>query len=67
MCGVSDDRCMAFGLVRWLFGGCQVGLLVCLFVPLLLSSLAMPGLCCFLRVTHMAGTFLLLQLQLHLS
>ena len=55
LCGVSDDRRIGFSFVRWLFGGCMVGLLVVLFVPLLLSFLAMPGLCRFLRVTlHMA-------------
>ena len=42
-------------VVRWLFGCSLVGLLVVLFVPLLLSSLAMPGLCCFLRVTTEAS------------
>ena len=52
MCGVSDARCLRFSFVRWPFGGSMVGLLVVLFVPLLLSFLAMPGLCCFLRVTH---------------
>ena len=51
MSGVSDDRCIGFSFVRWLFGGCMVGLLVVLFVPLLLSFLAMPGLCCLLCVT----------------
>ena len=30
----------------------MVGLLVVLIVPLFLSFLAVPGLCCFLRVTH---------------
>ena len=39
-------------VVRWLFGCGLVGLLVVLIVPLLLSFLAMPGLCCFLRVTQ---------------
>ena len=44
MCGASDDRCIGFRFVHWLFGGCLVELLVVLFVPLLLSFLAMPGL-----------------------
>ena len=43
MCGASDDRCTGFSFVRWLFGGSIVGLLVVLFLPLLLSLLAMPG------------------------
>ena len=38
----------------WLFGGCMFGLFVVLFVSLLLSFLAMPGLCRFLRVTLVA-------------
>ena len=50
LCGVSDDRFIAYNFVCWLFGGCMVGLVV-LFVPLLLSFLAMPGLCRFLGVT----------------
>ena len=25
MCGVSDDRCLGFSFVRWLFGGSMVG------------------------------------------
>ena len=33
MSGVSDDRCIGFSFVRWLFGGCMVGLLAALFVP----------------------------------
>ena len=49
-CGLSDDRCTGFSAVRWLFGSSMIGLLVVLFVPLFLSLLAMPGLCCFLRV-----------------
>ena len=36
-------------VVRWLFGCGLVGFLVVLIVPLFLSFLAMPGLCCFLR------------------
>ena len=40
-----------YSVVRWLFGCGLVGLLVVLIVPLFLSFLAMPGLCCFLRVT----------------
>ena len=51
MCGVSDDRCTGFSAVRGLFGSSMVDLLVVLFVPLFLSFLAMPDLCCFLRVT----------------
>ena len=43
MCGVSDDRCIGFTFVRWLFGCCLVGLLVVSFMSLLLSFLAMPG------------------------
>ena len=39
-----------YRVVRWLFGFDVVGLLVVLIVPLFLSFLAMPGLCCFLRV-----------------
>ena len=39
-------------VVRWLFGCGLVGLLVVLIVPLFLSFVAMPGLCCFLRVAH---------------
>ena len=56
MCGVSDDscRCPGFSFVRWLFGGCMVGLLVVLFLPWLLSFLAMPSLWCCLPVTHVA-------------
>ena len=46
MCGVSGDRCTGFTFVRWLFGGCMVGLLL-FFVPMLLSFLATPGLCAF--------------------
>ena len=38
--------------VCWLFGCGLVGLLVVLIVSLFLSFLAMPGLCCFLHVTH---------------
>ena len=38
--------------VCWLCGGGLVGLLVVLIVPLFLSFVAMLGLCCFLRVTH---------------
>ena len=57
MCGVSDDRCIGFSSVRWLFGGSMVGLLVVLFVPLVLSFFMMPGTCCFLHVTHMHGIY----------
>ena len=57
MCGVSDDRCIGFRSVRWLFGGSMVGLLVVLFVPLVLSFFMMPGTCCFLHVTHMHGIY----------
>ena len=39
-------------VVRWLFGCGLVGLLMVLTVTLFLSFLAMPGLCCFLRVTQ---------------
>ena len=56
LCGMSDDRGIGFSFVRWLFGVCVVGLLVVLSVPLLLSFLAMPGLCRFLRVSHMHET-----------
>ena len=52
MCGVSDDRCIGCSFVRWLFGGFMVGLLVVLCLPLWLSFLAMPGLCCVLCVSH---------------
>ena len=52
LCSVSYDMCIASSFVRWLFGGCMVGLSAVLFVPLLLSFKAMPGLCRFLRVTH---------------
>ena len=45
LCGVSDDRCIGFNFAGWLSGGCMVGLLA------VLLSLAMPGLCRFLRVT----------------
>ena len=38
-------------VVRLLFGCGLVGLLVVFIVPLFLSFLAMPGLCCFLHVT----------------
>ena len=48
MCGVSDDRCTGFSIVRRLFGSGVVGLCV----PVLSSFVAMPGLCCFLRVTR---------------
>ena len=34
-------------VVSWLFGCGLVGLLVVLLVPLFLSFLAIPGLCCF--------------------
>ena len=44
----TERRC---SVVRWLFGCGLVGLLVVFIVPLFLSFLAMPGLCCFLRVT----------------
>ena len=50
--GASDDWCTGYSGVRWLFGCGLVGLLVVLIVPLFLSFLAMPGLCCFLRVTR---------------
>ena len=48
--------CLMFGaqvcsVVCWLFGCGLVGLLVVMIVPLFLSFLATPGLCCFLRVT----------------
>ena len=42
-------------VVRWLFGCGLVGLLVVLIVPLFLSCLAVPDLCCFLRVTHICN------------
>ena len=42
-----------YSVVRWLFGCGLVGLLVALIVPLFLSFLAMPDLCCFLRVTRL--------------
>ena len=51
LCGVSDDRCTGFSCLRWLFGGCMVGLLVVLLVPLLLSFLAKPGPSRILRVS----------------
>ena len=51
-CAISYDMCIASSFVRWLFGGCMVGLSAVLFVPLLLSFKAIPGLCRFLRVTH---------------
>ena len=51
LCGVSDDRCIGLSFVRWLFCGCAIGLLVVWFVPLVLSFLATPGLCRFLRGT----------------
>ena len=41
-----------YSVVRCLFGCGLLGLLVVLIVPFFLSFLAMPGLCCFLRVTH---------------
>ena len=56
MCGVSDDRCVGFSFVIWLFGGSMVGLLVVLLVLLLSSCLAMPGLHCFLFVTPPRNT-----------
>ena len=50
---MSDLFCFFLGsVVRWLFGLGLVGSLVVLIVPLFLSSFAMPGLCCCLRVTH---------------
>ena len=59
LCGVSDDRCIGFSFVCWLFGGCMVGLLVVLFLPLLLSSfLAMPGLYRFLLVTQRCRSYI---------
>ena len=39
-------------VVRWLFGCGLVGLLMVLIVPLFFTFLAMSGLCCFFRVTH---------------
>ena len=47
--------CRMFGaqvcsVVRWLFGCGLLGLLVVVIVPWPLLFLAMPGLCCFLRV-----------------
>ena len=39
-------------VVRWLLGCGLVGLLVVWIVPLFLSFLAIPGLCCFFHVTH---------------
>ena len=50
MCVEPGDSCIGFNFVRWLFGCSMLGLLVDLFVPLL-SFLAMPGLCGFLRAT----------------
>ena len=41
-----------YRVVRWLFGCGLAGLLLVLIVPLFLLILAMPGLCCFLRLTH---------------
>ena len=49
---VSDDMCAGFSADLWLFGSSIVALSVVLFGLLCLSLLAMPGLCCFLRVTH---------------
>ena len=50
MCGVTQ---MTGVQVLVLFIGCLVAAwLVVLSVPLLLSFLAMPGLCCSLRATH---------------
>ena len=49
MRGVSDDRCTGFSMVRRLIGSGMV----CwwfLYVPFCLSFVAVPGLCCFLRV-----------------
>ena len=40
-----------YSVVRWLLGCRLVGLLVVLIVPLFLSFLAMPGLCCIPLVT----------------
>ena len=51
LCGVSVEKCVCFSFFPCLFGGCMVGLLVVWFVPLLLSFVAMPGLCRFLRLT----------------
>ena len=45
-------------VVRRLFGCGLVVLLVVLIVPLFLSFLAMPGLCCFLRATHIYPRFM---------
>jgi hypothetical protein len=39
-------------VVRWLSGCGLVDLLAVLIVPLFLSFLMMPGICCFLQVTH---------------
>ena len=50
-------------VVRWLFGCGLVGLLMVLIVPFFFSSLAIPGLRCFLRVTH-GGTTQLASWQL---
>ena len=53
MCGVSAERCTGFCVVRKLFGNCMVGLFVLLGVPLILSFVAMPGLCCFFFAKHL--------------
>ena len=48
LCGVSDDRCTGFSLVRWLFGGCMVGFtnnvvgdFFCAIVVVILGCLAL--------------------------
>ena len=52
MCVVRRMICaQVYLVVRWLFGCGVVGLLVVLIVPLFVSFLGMPGLCCFLHVT----------------
>jgi len=45
MCGVRG-RCTGFTIVRRLFASGMVGFLVLLRVPLCMSFVAMPGLCC---------------------
>ena len=51
VCGALDNWCTGLqccSLAVWLW----LGWLVVLIVPWFLSLLALPGLCCFLRVTH---------------
>ena len=51
MCGLLDGGCTGFSVIRGLFGRGGAWLVCALQVPWFMSFEAMPGLCCFLRVT----------------